>query len=148
MRREVVPGIVEWFTKTQRQQKEIDDEYTTRLRVEKVEEETRKAKTAVRGRGSRKGKKKEKEKVYGGGEGTTTKSKCARPRVKSIRQLVLSPKKKKKKTQHVLNLLNSFNITLNRKVTIYIILKIFRLYRRFPEEMPNPGKCRISSIYI
>ena len=66
--------------------------------MEKVEEETRKTKAAARGRGDRKGKGKEKKKVYGGGEGATTRSKCARPRAESIRQLVLSPKKKKKKT--------------------------------------------------
>ena len=97
MRREAA-GVVEWFAEAQRQQREIDDEYAARLRVEEAEEETRKAKAAARGRGGRKGKGKEKEKVHGGGEGATTRSKCARPRAESIRQLVLSPKKKKKKT--------------------------------------------------
>ena len=68
--------------------------------MKEAEEETRKAKAAARGRGSRKekGKRKEKKKVHRGGEGATTRSKCARPRAESIRQLVLSPKKKKKKT--------------------------------------------------
>ena len=66
--------------------------------MEEVEEEIRKTKTAARDRGDRKGKEKEKEKVHRGDKGATTRSKCARPRAESIRQLVLSLKKKKKKT--------------------------------------------------
>ena len=52
-------------------------------------------------------------------------SKSARPRADSIRQLVLSPKKKKKKTWHVLNIVYSFIYKLNRKVTICAIIKDF-----------------------
>ena len=51
--------------------------------MEKVEEEIRKAKTAIRSRGRRKEKGK-KEKAYGEDEGTITKSNSARPRAESM----------------------------------------------------------------
>ena len=64
--------------------------------MEKAEEEARIMTAAAKGRGDR--KKKEKEKIHGGGEGATTRLKSVHPRAKFIRQLVLSLKKRKKKT--------------------------------------------------
>ena len=95
MRREAA-GVVEWFAEAQRQQTAIDEEYTASLRAKEAEETARKAEAAVRGCGGRKGK--GKEKADSGGGGATTRSKSARPRAESIAQLVISPKKKKKKT--------------------------------------------------
>ena len=60
MRREIALRVIKWFTKAQRQQKEIDDEYIIKLRVKKVEKKIRKIKTAARNRGGRKEKKKKK----------------------------------------------------------------------------------------
>ena len=75
----------------------INKEYTVSLRAEKA---AREAEAAIRGRGGRKGKGKEIQagRKAGGEVAATTRSARTRARAESIAQLVLSPKKKKKKT--------------------------------------------------
>ena len=88
---------MKWFAETQRQQITINKEYAISLRAEKT---AREAEAAIRGRGVRKGKKKETQagRKARGEVAATTRSTRIRTRVESITQLVLSPKKKKKKT--------------------------------------------------